>query len=337
MIKKNSLILFCLFILFLTGGIWLYQTRQTLQSTKYNGPIEKIVVGNTGEYSIFNLIAQENGYFKENGLDASIIEYPSGPPALNDLLAGKINFAIASEFAGVKNIAINKDLRILMHASKQKVFYVVARKDKGIMTPADLRGKKVGVTKTGAGEFYLGTFLLFNNLQQKDIVIFDLPPTELVNQIKNGAIDVAVVFDPHAYNLQKQLGEAVISWSAQSEQNVFTMVYSTNSYIKDHPQIVNRYIQSLLQAEQFVKEHPVEAQNFLAKKLHYDKAYIEYMWPHFVFENRLEQELLLTMEDETRWAITNNLIKQKVVPNYLDFIYFPALEQVKPDAVTISY
>src|SRR5438105_1083429 len=70
----------------------------------YKGPIEKIAVGNIGEFSIFNLIAKENGYFAENGLDATIHEYNAGPAAVAGLLAGEVDVTVAAEFVGVRNI-----------------------------------------------------------------------------------------------------------------------------------------------------------------------------------------------------------------------------------------
>ncbi len=51
----------------------------------------------------------------------------------------------------------------------------------------------------------------------------------------------------------------------------------------------------------------------------------------------LSQVLIIAMEDEARWAIKNNLTDATEVPNYLDYIYFDALEAVKPDAVNIIH
>ena len=43
------------------------------------------------------------------------------------------------------------------------------------------------------------------------------------------------------------------------------------------------------------------------------------------------------MEDEARWHIENEYTDAKEVPNYLDQIYFDALESVNPDAVNIIH
>jgi ABC-type nitrate/sulfonate/bicarbonate transport system substrate-binding protein len=328
-----SILILCLFL-----GIYFfwYDTASKEQMVnQYVGPTEKVTIGNIGEYSLFNLIAKDKGYFKDYGLDVEIKEYESGPAAVADLLAGKLDIAVAADFVGVRNIFTNQRLRIVTQASKHKVFQVVARKDKGISQPSDLKGKKVGVTRKGAGEFYLGRYLTFNNLYFNDVKIIDLPPSEIITQLYKGQIDAAVIFDPHAYAIQKNLGSNGITWSAQGNEKVFALIYSTDTFIESHPAIITRYLQATLQAEQYIKEHPEETKNFIIKTLNYDAAYVDYMLQNFDFINGLDQELLLTMENQARWVIGNKLTDQTKVPNYLDYIYFEGLQEVKPEAITI--
>jgi hypothetical protein len=54
---------------------------------------------------------------------------------------------------------------------------------------------------------------------------------------------------------------------------------------------------------------------------------------HTNYELALDQNLLLTMEDEARWLIQNRLTDRTQVPNYLDYIYPEALREVNPKAV----
>jgi NitT/TauT family transport system substrate-binding protein len=49
----------------------------------------------------------------------------------------------------------------------------------------------------------------------------------------------------------------------------------------------------------------------------------------------LDQTILVSLEDEARWAMKERLTDKKEIPNYLDFIFMDALEQAKPEAVTI--
>ena len=171
--KFLALTVGALFVLFVVVYFWrVYSLPQ-----KYTGPVEKITVGTIAEYSTLVALAQERGYFANNGLQVTTVEHASGGPAFSDLLAGKADVVTAADFVGVLNSFKTENFKII--ASIAKVtdgFELVARKDKGIAVPSDLRGKRIGITKKTSGEFWLGTFFVYNNLLAKDITIVDLPP-----------------------------------------------------------------------------------------------------------------------------------------------------------------
>lgn len=335
--KKAIFLISVVFLVLIIGGFFVYINPKILRNVKndISGPSEKITIANIGEYSIFNLIAEKNGYFKENNLEAEIIEYPSGPPAVADLLAGKVDFAIAADFVGVRNIFTNEDLRILAQMSRHEDFSIIGRKDRGIVNPTDFNGKKIGVTKKGVGEFFLIRFLAFNNIHSEDVKIIDLPPAEIVSQLEKGRVDAAVVFNPHTYALKKTLGDNAVIWPVQNGQKVFALLYSTNSFIKDNQDITLRYARALLRAEQFLRDSDAGARSILADAMNYEIEYVDYIWPKFDFTIGLDQALLLSMENQARFAIDNKLTDKTTVPNYLNYIYFHALQNNEPDKISI--
>jgi len=282
-----------------------------------------------------NLLAEENGYFKENGLDAEIHTYDTAPVAVTALLAGEVDVAIASDFTGVRNIFTNDNLRILTQVSSQEVLQLIGRKDKGISTEADLKGKRIGITRKSVGEFFLGQFLTFNDLNLQDVVIVDLPTADLVSHLESGDIDAAVLYDPFAYNLKKELGDKLVAWSAQKNQKVFSVDYTTAGFISAHGEVLERYLRSLVEAEKYVTDNQAAAKSFIAKRFNYDDAYIEYIWPKINIAVGLDQALILTMEGEARWSIANKLTDKISVPNYTNYVYFGPLEKLKPEAITI--
>lgn len=304
------------------------------QST-YTGPVEKIRIGNVREYSIFNSIAQENGYFTGNGLEGIIQEYESGPPAVKDLVAGKVDVAFASDNAGVQTIFTHPELRIIAQFVRNRVFSVIVRKDQGITMPSDLRGKKIGVTKKSAGEFLLSQFLTFHNLNQQDIIIVDLPPSQIKAAFQQGAIDAAVMFEPNIFDLIKSMEDNVAAWPIEDGYYTYGLIYTTDAVIKSHPLLLRRYLQSLIESEQYMKSHTSETKALIGHKYGYSKEYIDYSWPKNDHQLALNQELLLSMENIAAWAIENKLTDKTIVPNYLNYIYFDALNDVKPDAITI--
>lgn len=337
MARNKKFIIFSLAFAVLCGLVAAFWLRAPRPGSGPIVPPDRIRVANIGIYSIFNLIAEEKGYFKENGLDAQVDEYDSGATSMAALLSGAADVAIAADFVGVTNIFANDDVRILAKVSDQDVWQVVARKDKGISTPSDLAGKRIGVTRKTSGEFYLGRFLTFNGLKLEDVQVEDLPPSGMIEGLESGLLDAVVTFEPNAYALKRKLGGGVISWSAQANQWTTALAYSTAPFVAANPDIVERYLRSLAQAEAYAAAYPDEAREIVAHSTGQDAAFMSYIWPKFDFTMDMKQDLLLAMEEETRWVIDNRLTDESRVPNYLENLYFAGLENVKPDSVTVVH
>lgn len=317
------------------SAVFLRSSRGVPKPKPYAGPMEKIIIGNIGEYSLFNLIAKEQGFFTANGLDAEVREYDAGPSTMRALIDGDVDVAVAADFVGVRNFFQHPEVRILTQGGKHKAFYVLGRKDKGIHAPEDLKGKKIAVTKGSAGEFYLRRFLILHDLEFSDVIAVDSSPESIITQLTEGTIDAGVIFDPHAYRLIGTLGDALVSWLAQGDQNTFTVTYVMQDMVEKRPGLIDRYVRALVEAEAYLKAHASESRELLASLLGYDHEYVGHMLEHFSFTHRLDQELLITMEDQARFIIANDPSIRSGLPNYLEYIYFDALSRVRPDAITI--
>lgn len=320
------------------GVVWLTRNNKPQpqpQPQPYAGPVAHVSTGVVGEYASLILIAQHQGYFKSHGLDVAIKEYPSGPASLSALLQGKVDMAMASDFAGVSDSFNGQDLKILANMSTSQAFYMVGLKNHGISQVGDLKGKRIGITRGTVGEYYLGQFLTFNKLPLQDVTLVNMPQANLVQAAAQGKVDAAVLFEPNAYLATKALGSNAVRWSVQSGQSIYSLLYSTGDFTRQQPQVIRRYLQATLMAETFISQHPARARQIIAGQLGYTQAYIDYIWPRFTFSMSLDEGLLINMNDEARWAIENHVTTAAAPPNYFNLIYFNGLQAVKPEGITI--
>ena len=314
-------------------GIGLYRSIQK-QPKKYTGPVEKITLAAyAGETGALVYVAEDQGYFKENGLEVTIKDYKSGKVAADVLMDGEADIATSADFVFVSNSFDRTDLRVFGTVATAEVKELVARKDKGITTIDDLIGKKIGVTKRSGGEFALGRFLIFNALSYKDVELVDLKPSEIVEAVLNGDIDAGFTWDPNVYDIKEELGDNAISWPGG--QDFYFVLLTKEDWIKNNPAAAERFIKSVLEAEDYIKDNSEEAKEFVKNRFGYESDYIDYSWPKQGFAVTLEQAMLISFEDQARWRINNKLTDATRVPNYLDYIYLDALEEVKPEAVGI--
>ena len=335
---RNARIVSAIIILITAVGVlsFISVTGRPKPATKA-APTEKIVIANIGPYSVFNIIAKEKGFFLENGLDAQVDEYDSGATSMAALLSGKADVAVAADFVGVVNMFKNRDIRVIANVSSHQVFRVIARRDSAVSAPSDLKGKRVGVTRKTHGEFFLDRFLLANGLSMNDVEKIDLDPTSIKERFREGALDAAIIFEPHAYAMEKEYGNSVIAWPAQRDLDAMALIYSTQVTTERRSEVIGRYLRALIMADRYLKEHETEARALIANALKYDAAYEAYLWPKFHFYVGLRQEMLLGMEDQARFLISNGMTGDSAVPNYLDMIYFDGLEAEDPSAVSIVH
>lgn len=300
------------------------------------GSVEEVTLAAyAGDSSALVYVAQEQGFFAHNGLNVTFKEYEAGKLAGDAVIAGEADIATSADFVFVSNSLESDDLRVLGTVAEADVIELVARKDRGISTPADLEGKRIGVTQKSAGEFYLGTFLIFNGLSIADVEVVDLNPADIVEAISRGEIDAGLTWNPNAYNMKQSLGDNAVSWPGQSGQAFHFVLLARDEFVSERSGAVERFLSALIQAEEFVQAHNEEAKEFVRQTFDYDAAYLDSVWANHAFVVHLPQALLVKFEDQARWRIENDLTHATDVPNYLDFLYLDGLEAVNPEAVTI--
>ncbi len=136
----------------IAGMTILFLCCQKGSGGKYTGPVEKITLGLVViESSSLAYIADARGMFKEHGLDVTIIDFPDGPKATDDLLKNRVDVTAVSDFVFVTKSFQRNDLRILGSIFRGDTVEISARKDRGITEPAHLKGRRIGLTRNTVG------------------------------------------------------------------------------------------------------------------------------------------------------------------------------------------
>jgi NitT/TauT family transport system substrate-binding protein len=305
------------------------------------GPFEKISLGlPKHDYPLFLaliLLAREQGFFKEQGLDMTYKFFPHGVASLKAIQSGDADIAIGAEFPFVKQNLEGSRKKIIASVAQIDVLELIARKDRGILKPADLKGKRVSLIKESQLEFSLDRFLVNHELSIKDIEILNLLPPGIEKSILEGTADAIVFREPMTSRVKAALVDNWVSWPIQDKQNVFWIVACNDSYVEQHVKVLERFLRAARKAELFYLDDVQKAHEIIIAKGGLNEEIFAWMLPKIKYKLSLEKTLLIAMEDEARWHIENRYTDTKEVPNYLDQIYFGALESVNPDAVNITH
>lgn len=302
-----------------------------------SGPPDKVTIAfTTLPYTAITDLAQAQGYFQEAGLTVTAHYHSTGKAALDEVLEGKADLATVAETPFM--FAVMNEAKISIIATIQRsnrTNAIIAKKDKEIQLPQDLKEKRIAATLKTTSEYFLHAFLATHSLAGTDVRLVYLKPEEILQALAKGEIDAASVFPPFLSQAQQQLGENGITFF---EKDIYTQTFNVvvaQDFIRKNPAIIRKALLAMLHAEEFIKENPGAAQNTVADFRQADKETFRAAWSDHIFEVSLDQSLILALEDESRWAIRNRLTNATKVPNYLNAIYLDGLRAVKPDAVRI--
>lgn len=280
-------------------------------------------------------VAEALGSYRSAGLDITHQTHPLGIFALQALLDGKVDFATAAETPIMAAIMRGEKIAIIatMHSSRNN-HAIVARQDRGIQTPRDLQGKKIGVFSGSSGDYFLDAFLAVHGISRRDISTANLTPDALRNALLEGTVDAIVTLPDGKLQVQKKLAGRAIIFTDDTLHTQFFNLVTTQEFLRARPETVKKMLRALCAAEEHINKHPDDAERIIADSVRLDKTFVHEIWQDNNFSVSLEQSLLLALEDQTRWAIRSKLSNRKA-PNYLEFIHTESLESVKSSAVRI--
>ncbi len=296
------------------------------------GSLENLTIGTySGDLSALFWIAKDRGHFFEHGVNVELKTHESGLESLTDLLAGKVDLATITEFVFARQISERPDLRMVAVVGQTDDMKLTARKDRGISQVSDLRNKRIGSVRDSISDYHLHLFLMLHRIAWQDIQIVDLPPSEQVNAIIQGDIDAAIVWEPFARQMQKELGKNAISWSAQSGQEVYWLLVATEDTLRKRSSAICAVLAALGSAEDFIKNQPNEAKRIMASQI--GSNHMPELWETSGYTINLSRPVVLAMEAELEWMNSRLGVKPLKRPNFLDYIHFDALESVNSERV----
>ncbi|MCJ7687106.1 MAG: ABC transporter substrate-binding protein [Desulfobacteraceae bacterium] len=335
MSKRILIGLFILIAVFAIGiTIWsIKQSSETPDMAIQDVTIAAISPSFTG-YTIY--VALEKGYFRKQGLKVELKSFSSGKATLDALIKGKVDLATSSETPFMHAVLNGgKIYAIGTMITGEKHLAVVGRKDRGISSPKDLKGKTIGVTMGTNGEYFLDTVLLLTGVSRDQVKTVHVKPKQMFDALMKGEVDAIATWNPQMTKALRELGDQATSIYAEGLYSPSFLIAARQDYAKANPEIIKRVVQSLVNASKFIHENPDQSRMIVAKYLGMDKSLLDELSATYHFKITLDQALLLTLENQAKWAIKNKLTDQTEVPNYLDFIYLDGLAAIKPEGVTI--
>ena len=280
-------------------------------------------------------VAAARGFFAEENLDVSIVPATHGRAAAELLAQGKADLAAAAEVVFVLGVLAGADLAIAASISASNDSAIVARRDRGIAAPADLAGKRLGVTFGTSADYFLWAFLIRHKLPPESAVLVNLLPGEIAKALAGGTVDAVATWNPIILEARSALGASAAVFTEPGIYTQTFVLFGRGDVVRGQPAAMRRLARALLKAERFMGAHPDEALLIAAERLKLDADALRPGWRNFEFKVDLLQSQLMQMEDQARWAMARGHVPAGPVANFIPHLHLDALLAVQPERVTI--
>ena len=210
-----------------------------------------IAVGGKSLYYYLPLsIAEQLGYFKDEGLNVKIVDFQGGSRSLQAVVGGSAD-VVSGAFEHTISMQAKKQPMtafVLQGRAPQLALVVSNKTMKDYKQLSDLKGKKVGVTAPGSSSQMVANFILKKGgLGPKDVAFIGVGSSSgAVSAIRSGQIDALINLDPVITILLKN-GDAKLvadTRKVKESESFFggTMpagcLYAPVSFIEKNPQTV---------------------------------------------------------------------------------------------------
>ena len=282
-------------------------------------------------------IAEEQGYFDEEGVRVALRSFPSSRMALRAVRTGETQMGTSTGVPIVWEALHGNEVEILCTLGfTDHAFRVVGRRDRGIERPTDLAGKTVATPEGSAEQLFLDVFLEHHGLEESDVRLVFMPAVDLPDALVEGRIDAFALRQPFIGEAMTGLGnEAVVFRGPDHYRSYFALINLPGAFqpLSETPDGVLR---ALVRAERLVRTNPELAREAVVRQLgETRRAEVEQLWPEYRFEVSASQSFLITLESEARWLIRRYPDHEEPMPNFLEMFHTQPLLRVRPESVTV--
>lgn len=220
-------------------------------------------------------VANDEGYFKEQGFDVEMIRLNSSNELANATTSGQIDVSpvATNVMLDIGFVSKKKHTLIITNPYTDKpgyiTDYILVRDSNSIKKLEDLKGKKIGVFPGSVIKIFCTLNLQKYGLSKDDYQLIELSPQDWAAALQSGQIDALSALEPQASQImQDKIGSPIVGgFYAQLMPNVpLSAEWISEDYVKKYGKDqANKIIAAVDKAVDFINNNPDKAKTYLVK------------------------------------------------------------------------
>ncbi|MBB5325609.1 NitT/TauT family transport system substrate-binding protein [Anoxybacillus tepidamans] len=221
------------------------------------------------------MLASEGGFYKKHGLDVKMQMFNSGTDLIKAIVGGQLDAGVLGFTNALTWLDKGADIKIVGGA-QMGYHSMLVRKDSGIESLADLKGKSVASQQQGSTADIVLNGVVWKKagITKNDVQMQYVSPSVAIQSLAAGKVDAAFVFEPYDSIARlttpvKQIYEVGQEWPFPC-----MVVITSGKMVKENKDAVYALLDAQKEAVEMLKEKPAESAKLITK--------------HFIKENELE-------------------------------------------------
>lgn len=209
-------------------------------------------------------IAQEKGFFADEGVEIELSVMENTPLKMGALMAGRVDLVASTADEFPTYMRNGKPLNYILAVDNSNGGDgVVSHKD--IATVADLKGRTVAFEEGSVSQFFINALLRRAGLSQDDIKMVNMTATDAGVAFAANRVDAAVTWEPHlSQGAAKDHGKILVS-SSETPGLIVDVVAVLENTATEHEEELKGFVRAWDRALGFIESNPDEAFTIMAK------------------------------------------------------------------------
>jgi len=305
----------------------------SLGASGANAQLTKMTIA-TGVDPAFSqfYVAKEGGLFEKNGLDVTINTGPSGSAMVPFLVNNQVNAAYGSDLAGVINHQVDNNVVAVADGTYLvKWLSVIGR---NVADLDSLKGKKIGIAMGTGSEIFWRRVLEKKNLKLTDFTMVNVEAPEMLAATERGDIDGFAVWEPWPTRTLMAVKGTKILQTAEGIYNNINFVYMNRGWIEQNKATAQKFMLSLMQANDLIEKDRPAAAKMVAKFLKMPLELATELMPKVEFDMDWQPRSIESIQVAEKQLADQKKLKAPL--DYSKYVYMDLVKAVRPENIKVK-
>ncbi len=215
----------------------------------------------------FLFLAQEKGYFAQEGVPVRLVELGSLADVRRAFERGQVD-AVGCTLVEVLQIAEHAPARrpqvFLTVDCSEGADMILARP--GIKTVAELKGRKVAVELASLNVYVLARALEKAGVKLSEVELVSLDQSAMERSFKNGMVDAVVTYPPFTVPLLRDHAAVKLFTSAEIPGEVVDVLAMDEAVLAARPREAAALVRAFHRAQDYARQNPAEAHALMGRR-----------------------------------------------------------------------